>query len=192
MLSIRNDMTKKIFIFIFFSISCANLFAQALPPKVLVKPAGVPTYEPYQSPASATNTPKATPKPTASKPVVKTVAKAETDSIFAVVDTPAKYKLPLDQMYTQIIADMDYPTLARRNKIKGAVLMSFEVTKEGIAQNVKFEQKSNAEELDNQAFRALENFLKNNSNNWTAATSKGKAVNSSYKIDFSFLTEKRK
>jgi hypothetical protein len=186
------NMTKKIFIIILFSVNGINLFAQGVPPKILVKQEGVPTYEPYQTPASAVSAPKVVVKTTATKPAVKSVAKAETDSIFTVVDTPAKYKLPLDQMYAEIIAGMDYPTLSRRNKTKGVILMSFEVTKEGIAQNMKFDRKSNVEELDNQAYKALDSFLKKNTNNWLAATNKEKAVNSNYKIDFSFLTEKRK
>ncbi len=185
-------MAKKIFITILFSINCIILFAQNTPPKILVTPSGVPTYEPYQTTPSAASTPKTIAKTTATKPTVKPIVKSETDSVFTTVDTPAKCKLPLDQMYAQIIADIDYPTLSRRNKIKGAVLMSFEVTKDGLAQNPKFEQKSNVEELDNQAYKALDNFLKKNTNNWLSAVYKGKSVNSVYKIDFSFLNEKRK
>lgn len=185
-------MTKKIFISTLFSINCIILFAQNTSPKILVTPSGVPTYEPYQTTPSATNIPKVVTKSNTAKPTIKPILKSETDSIYTEVDTPAKYKLPIDQMYAEIIAEMDYPTLSRRNKVKGAILMSFEVTKDGLAQNAKFEQKSNVEELDNQAYKALDSFLKKNSNNWLSAVYKGKSVNSTYKIDFSFLSEKRK
>ena len=179
---------KKIFVTYLLSIFYISIFAQ-----ILVKPnSGIPTYEPYKpaSPAPVTK-PSATP----TKVAIKVVSKPEpeaSDSVRTIVDTPPKCKIALDQMYQQMIESMDYPTLSRRNKTKGFIPISFVVTKDGKTQDLKFEQKNSADELNNEVLKAINNFLKKNPNNWIPAVFKGKSVNAYYKIDFSFLAEKRK
>ena len=190
-----NKIMKKIFIITLLSGIYTFSFAQTNPtaPKVLVKPpSSVPTYEPYNPTSTA---PAATVvKPTA-KPVVKVQKPIEaelSDSTRTVVDTPPKSKKALDQMYQEIISDMDYPTLLRRNKTKGFVSLVFVVTKEGKTTDVQIEQKSSAEELNQAATTALNNFLQKNTNNWIPAVFKGKSVSAYYKINFNFTPEKKK
>lgn len=187
---------NKIFISILLLALYTSSFAQSIPatPKVLVKPpSGVPTYEPY-NPASTTLPTATAIRPTA-KPIVKPLKPLEaefSDSTRTIVDTPPKSKKPLDQVYQAIIADMDYPTLSRRNKTKGFVPISFLVTKDGKTKDLKIDQNSNAPELDKVALIAVDSFLQRNTNNWIPATFKGKSVSAYYKINFNFTPEKKK
>ena len=186
---------KKIFVSTLLLIFYTFAFAQYTPaaPKVLLKPSSsVPTYEPY-NPAIAI------PAATVAKPIAKPIVKVQkplevefSDSTRTVVDTPPKSKKPLDQVYQAIIADMDYPTLSRRNKTKGFVPISFLVAKDGRTKDLKIDQSSNAPELDKVALVAVDSFLQRNTNNWIPATFKGKSVSAYYKINFNFTPEKRK
>lgn len=179
---------KKIFVTYLLSVFYISTFAQ-----VLVKPnSGVPTYEPYK-PTQLTAAPKATTPPKITVKIVPTKPEPElSDTVRTIVDTPPKSKISLNQMYQQVIENMDYPTLSRRNKTKGFIPISFVVTKDGKTQDFKFEQKSSADELNNEVLKAVESFLKKNTNNWIPAIYKGKFVNAYYNIDFNFLVEKRK
>lgn len=90
-------------------------------------------------------------------------------------------------MLQALMNELKYPENLAEKDIKGRVIVSFTVTKEGTIDNIKIVRSAGNEALDAEAVRALKAAL---TEKWTPGTVDGKPVDCQYTLPVNFSTKK--
>lgn len=103
------------------------------------------------------------------------------------VETMPQYPGGERAMLQALMDELKYPENLAENDIKGKVIVSFTVTKEGSIDNIKIVRSAGNEALDAEAVRAVKEGLKVK---WTPGTVGGEAVDCHYTLPVMFSTKK--
>ena len=90
-------------------------------------------------------------------------------------------------MLQALMDELKYPENRAENDIKGNVIVTFTVTKEGTIDDINIMRSAGNEALDAEAVRALKDGL---TEKWTPGTVGGEAVDCRYTIPVMFKTKK--
>ncbi|MDE6345811.1 MAG: energy transducer TonB, partial [Muribaculaceae bacterium] len=90
-------------------------------------------------------------------------------------------------MLQALMDELKYPENMAENDIKGNVIVTFTVTKEGTIDDIKIVRSAGNEALDAEAVRALKDGL---TEKWTPGTVGGEAVDCRYTLPVMFKTKK--
>jgi len=111
----------------------------------------------------------------------KVVAEDKQDKIFTVVEQNPEFPGGYAAMMKYLNENINYPTIASENGIKGRVTLQFVVNKEGIISQVKI-VKGVDPSLDKEAVRVVESMPK-----WIPGKQNGKPVNVWFTLPVSFV-----
>ena len=103
------------------------------------------------------------------------------------VETMAQYPGGERAMLQALMDELKYPEKLAENDIKGKVIVSFTVTKEGTIDNIKIVRSAGNDALDAEAVRAIKDGL---TEKWTPGTVGGEAVDCHYTLPVTFSTKK--
>ena len=90
-------------------------------------------------------------------------------------------------MFQALMDEIKYPENMAEKDIKGKVIVSFTVTKEGTIDDINIMQSAGNEALNAEAVRAIKDGL---TEKWTPGTVGGEAVNYRYTLPVMFRTKK--